>query len=66
MKADLVSLDAARAAREQVSAREPSRKSAERPDRATAILIGASLAMIACGIVSAMLWLAWKLAEIVP
>jgi hypothetical protein len=66
MKADLVSLDAARAGRERRSAREPSRESAERPDRATAILIGASLAMIACGIVSAMLWLAWKLAEIVP
>jgi len=43
LKADLVSLDAARA-----------------------VLVGAGLALIAGGIVSAALWFVWKLAEIVP
>jgi hypothetical protein len=62
LKADLASLDAARAERRRYGEVRP----AGLPGAARAVLVGAGLAMIAGGIVASALWFVWKLAEIVP
>jgi hypothetical protein len=64
MKADLVSPDVVRVGRRRYG--EVRRNAAGLPGAARAVLVGAGLAMIACGIVSSALWFVWKLAEIVP
>jgi hypothetical protein len=58
MKADFASMTAASAAER--------RQHAGLSEKASALLVGAGLAMIACGIVAAVLWFAWRLAEILP
>jgi hypothetical protein len=60
MKADLISLDAARVERGRYTA-PPGAGPAVR-----AVLISAGLALTAGGIVASALWFVWKLAEIVP
>jgi len=64
MKADLTFFDAVRGEREQRVPAVPA------PDAAgpsgTALLTGAGLTMTASGIVAAVLWFVWLLAEIVP
>ena len=62
MKADLVSLDAARVERRRYGEMRP----AHLGGAARAVLVGAGLALIAGGIVSSALWFVWKLAEVVP
>jgi hypothetical protein len=62
MRADLVSPDAARVER----ARYGESRGAGLAGAARWVLVGASLALIAGGIVSSALWFVWKLAEIVP
>lgn len=64
MKADLVSMDAARVERRRHGGFR--RGATDLPGAARSVLVGAGLAMIACGIVSSALWFVWKLAEIVP
>ena len=64
MKADFASLDAARVERGLHAPRAPWRDAAGPPEKAMALVVGAGLAMTACGIVAAALWLAWHLAEI--
>jgi hypothetical protein len=64
MKADLVSLDAARTARARHD--ESWRNAARLPGKARAVLVATALAMIAFGIVCAALWLAWMLADAIP
>jgi hypothetical protein len=66
VKADLISLDAARVERRRHAPRAPWREVAGLSEKTTALLIGAGLAMIACGIVAAALWFAWRLAEVLP
>lgn len=65
MKADLISLDAARAERAQPAARAPGREAASAYEQATALLMGVGLVFIACGIVATALWVAWVLAELI-
>ncbi len=60
MKADLIALDAARADRRASAAGDALRAAG------TMLLVGASLVLIAGGIVAAALWFVWRLAEIVP
>ena len=62
MKADLVSLDAARVERKDYG----ELRRAGRSRAARSALTGAGLMIIAGGIVSSVLWFVWKLAEIVP
>lgn len=66
MKADLVLLDAARIERRQHAPRVPRREVTGRSEKLNALLVGASLAMIAGGVVTAALWFVWMLAEILP
>jgi hypothetical protein len=66
MKMNLASLDAARLERRQHAPRAPWSGVAGLSEIAQWIFIGASLAMIACGIVAAALWFAWQLGEILP
>ena len=58
MRADLFSLDAVRAGREQRVTHAPGRAAG-----LSAALVGASLAIIACGVLAAVLWFVWILAE---
>jgi hypothetical protein len=44
--------------------RAPWSEAAGLSEKALALVVGAGLAMTACGIVAAALWLAWHLAEI--
>ena len=60
MKADLISLDTARAQRRESSAGDALSEAGR------LLLVGISLVLIAGGIVAAALWFVWRLAEIVP
>jgi hypothetical protein len=62
MKADLASFDSARVGYGQPTGRAATGLAA----LARALLFGASLAAVACGVVAAALWFAWTLAEVVP
>jgi hypothetical protein len=64
MKADLASLDAVGVERRQHPPQSPWSEAAGLSEKALALVVGAGLAMTACGIVAAALWLAWHLAEI--
>lgn len=57
MDAQVIKLDSAHAARRDL---------ARQSRVATALLAGASLVILACGIVAAVLWLVWMLAEVIP
>lgn len=64
MKADFVSLDAARAERPRYNG--PWRGPVGLPGAVRTVLVAAGLAMIGCGIVSVALWTVWTFAELVP
>lgn len=67
MKLDLSFLDAARAERRQHAPHVSWREVARLSEKAMRLFVlGAGLAMIACGVVAAALWLTWQLAEILP
>jgi hypothetical protein len=66
MSAEVIKLDTAHAGRQERAADRPRREFAVRWGVATALLAGASLVSIACGIVAAVLWLVWMLAEVIP
>ena len=66
MKIDLTSPGAARLERRQHASHAPWREVAGLSEFARALAVGASLAMIACGLVAAALWFAWRLGEILP
>lgn len=66
MKADLTFFDAVRGEREQRVPAVPAPDAAGPSGTVTALLTGAGLTMTASGIVAAVLWFVWLLAEIVP
>lgn len=67
MKVDLSFLGAARAEHGEHAPRVSWHEVARLCEKAMGLfLVGASLAMIACGVVAAALWLTWQLAEILP
>lgn len=66
MRIGLTSLGTARVERGQHAPRAPWRDVAGLREIARALFVGASLAMIACGIVAAALWFVWQLGEILP
>jgi len=66
MSAEVIKLDTAHAGRHEHAADRPRRKLGGWWDAATARLAGASVVIIACGIVAAMLWFVWILAEVIP
>jgi hypothetical protein len=60
VKADLISLDAVGAER------APGSETGGRSEKALMLLAGTGLAMVGCGVVAAVLWLVWLLAEVIP
>jgi hypothetical protein len=64
VKADLISLDAARAERGYRNAVAPGSEAARTPGKVMAMFVGAILTALASGFVAAALWFAWILAEI--
>jgi len=65
MSAEVINLDTAHAGRHEHAAERPRRELGGRWGAATALLAGASLVIIACGIVAAVLWFVWMLAEVI-
>jgi hypothetical protein len=65
MSAEVIKLDTAHVGRHEHAADRPRRELAGR-GATTALLAGASLVIFACGIVAAVLWFVWILAEVIP
>ncbi|HKC44198.1 MAG TPA: hypothetical protein VKC64_10245 [Burkholderiales bacterium] len=66
MSAEVIKLVTPHAGRLEHAADRPRSERAVRSGFVTALLAGASIVIIACGIVAAVLWFVWMLAEVIP